>query len=126
MKPHAILAVIALAAILVGCGPSGDAPEVGKVVGTLMVDGNPAANINVTFSPTDGGRSSQATTNEKGEYELIYSTSTLGAKVGPHKVSIAKNDGMSGTKDTLPKKYTQMTKDVEVKGGNNTIELIFP
>lgn len=70
---------------IVGCGDSG--PELGRVTGTVTMDGQPLANALVTFVPEAGGRSSTGTTDSSGNYTLIYADKK-GALIGRHKVSV--------------------------------------
>lgn len=134
MKPFFVLANAALLLSLVGCGYEG--PEVGQVYGTLTIDGKPASGILVNFTPVEGGRSSSGTTNEEGYYELIYSPSAMGALPGKHMVTITppglplevEAGGSSAplVSNAIPRKYLQMKKEVEVKPGENTIDLTYP
>lgn len=68
-----------------GCGEGG--PELGRVTGTVTMDGDPLPNALVTFVPQEGGRASTGVTNENGEYELIYQN-RKGALLGQHKVTV--------------------------------------
>lgn len=74
--------VLAFAA---GCGSRG--PRLARVQGKVTMDGEPLANVIVTFTPEGGGIASSGITNEKGEYELACPQGK-GAVVGRHKVSV--------------------------------------
>ncbi|MBR9804015.1 carboxypeptidase regulatory-like domain-containing protein, partial [bacterium] len=77
-----------LAGTLSGCGGSSDTPDLGSVSGTVTIDGAPASNVTVTFTPVEGGRASTGTTSSSGHYNLVYSPSEAGAVLGQHKVTI--------------------------------------
>ena len=85
MLKSAALLLIALILTTAGCGESG--PAMGKVTGTVTVDGKVPPKLMIVFVPKDGGQTSTATTNSEGKYELLGS-STKGAVVGLHTVSI--------------------------------------
>ncbi|QDV51307.1 carboxypeptidase-like regulatory domain-containing protein [Gimesia fumaroli] len=102
---------------LAACGGgSSDAPDLGQVSGTITMDGAPLADANVTFMP-EGVRSSSATTDSAGKYELIYIRDEKGAAIGKHKVVVSKLDN---EKETIPAKYcveSELTADVK-EGAN--------
>lgn len=68
-----------------GCGDSG--PAMGKVTGTVKLDGKPTPKLMVVFVPKEGGETSQAITNSDGVYELLGKVKK-GALLGLHTVSI--------------------------------------
>lgn len=80
--------------VLFGCGDSG--PPLGTVSGVVTVNGQPGKNLRVTFNPTVGGRPSTATTDDQGQYELLFSGTTRGAMVGEHIVSIMDDPQVMG------------------------------
>ncbi|HTN03270.1 MAG TPA: hypothetical protein VL132_15380 [Planctomycetaceae bacterium] len=82
-----ILAAAILLLALSGCGGVGDQPELGLVTGTVMLDNEPLSGIAVTFLP-DNGRPATGTTDENGDYKLIYIGKTPGCKVGHSRVEI--------------------------------------
>ena len=110
-----------------GCGegtPS-DTPDLGHVSGIVTLDGNPLANVTVTFEP-DSGKPSFGGTDESGHYELVYSKNEQGAKIGQHTVRVATpTEGPEDAgKDPIPAKYnTKSTLKKEVKAGSNEINL---
>lgn len=129
----------AICVSFVGCGGGGpdDMPDVGQVTGTITIDGQPAANLMVTFQPT-AGRPSYDTTDEAGKYELQYNADTKGAKIGSNLVTISTadgggenyEDGNSGKEksledaDAIPASYNTLASDnaemtVDVKAGAN-------
>jgi hypothetical protein len=121
---------------IAGCGGV-DVPDTGKVAGSVTIDGKPAAGIRVKFTPAEKGRASSATTDEAGNYTLVYSANAMGALIGKHKVTIAAQEISADVPDasakgkrventTVPAKYVAMSKDVEVKAGDNTIDLTYP
>lgn len=129
-----LLALVAAMLFATGCGGGG--PELGRVSGTVTIDGKPAAGVKVSFSPVDGGRSSMATTDDSGNYELAFSPTEKGALVGTHNVSILAPepsvDMGSGVSSetledtTIPQEYLDAKKTEEVKPGSNTIDLTYP
>ncbi|MCG6157995.1 carboxypeptidase-like regulatory domain-containing protein [Rubinisphaera margarita] len=129
-RPAALLMFLALTspALLVGCGGGGssDQPELGKVSGTVTMDGQPLSNVTVTFVPQSGAPSF-GVTDESGKYELTYSGSEKGAAIGEHKVSITtptEGPPEPGYKDPVPTKYnenTTLTATV-VAGDNPSID----
>lgn len=88
-SPNTILLLFFLLA-LVGCGGGApaDMPELGEVSGVIKVDGEPQANILVSFQP-EQGRPSMGVTDENGEYTLKYTQAESGAKVGKNLVTIS-------------------------------------
>ncbi|WP_417386363.1 hypothetical protein [Gimesia sp.] len=122
------LSIISLC-IATGCGDSGgsDQPDLGTVTGVVTMDGQPLANVTVTFSP-ENGRPSIARTDEAGNYELGYLAETKGAVIGKHTVSIItpqENPTPPGQvyKDPIPAKYNdQTTLSADVKEGANTFD----
>lgn len=74
-------------ALLAGCGGGSGLVE---VTGTLTHKGVPIKYATVMFSP-DGGRPSQANTDEQGRFKLRYDRERDGVEIGTHTVSIAYN-----------------------------------
>jgi len=117
-----------------GCGGGG--PNVGKVSGTVTIDGKPASGITVSFQPSEGGRGSSGTTDQNGNYELIHSPTVKGALVGSHNATIAAGEPgvdtpMHGNAALIqasgfPSEYSLIKKPVTVEAGRNTIDLTFP
>lgn len=129
-------ALVALTLLHFGLGCGGgaeDKPETGTVTGTVTLDEKPLAEARVVFAPVDGGQSSEAVTDEQGNYELVYRGEELGAKVGQHKVYISTFEESylddlgkptGGRKELVPLKYNEDTELMEeVKPGENTIPL---
>lgn len=112
----------------VGCGgkPS-DQPDLGTVSGIVTLDGNPLADVVVTFDPKGGGRASVGKTDAAGRYELTFSAGARGAVIGTHSVSIttpseAPSPTGGAAKDPIPAKYNRATTLThEVQAGSNTI-----
>ncbi|TWT62392.1 carboxypeptidase-like regulatory domain-containing protein [Rubinisphaera italica] len=119
----------------IGCGGgTGDSPDLGRVSGTVLVDGKPLENVLVSFAPEDGSRASTGVTDASGQYQLTYSTSEMGAKIGKHNVKISSyNDSDPNDPNApmvppeiVPKDYLEISKPVEVTAGSNTIDLTYP
>ena len=125
-----VLGSLAILFLAVGCQKT-DQPPLGKVHGVVTLDGHPLPNAIVYFSPDGGGRVSQDMTDSKGEFDLVYIGSTLGAKTGPHSVRITTAyDGFDEATgqtverpEVVPKRYngTQTELKADVKPGRNTI-----
>ncbi len=79
------IACCVLSVVCVGCGKGG--PALGRVSGTVTMDGKPLENALVTFTPAAGGRGSTGTTDASGKYELTF-IDGKGALVGSHKVTV--------------------------------------
>jgi hypothetical protein len=129
MKSLFQLGLLALGLVLTGCGPK----DMGRVSGTVTLDGKPLPDAVIQFQPTNGERPSAAATDSAGRYELMYATTTKGARVGEHAVTIStysefKVDEETGNRspgspELLPAKYnikSELKKTVEA--GNNTID----
>ncbi|WP_166828300.1 carboxypeptidase-like regulatory domain-containing protein [Thalassoroseus pseudoceratinae] len=120
---------------LTGCGGgSDDMPDVGQVTGVVTLDDAPLADARVYFSPTEGGRTSEAVTDAEGKYELRYMRDIMGAKVGQHSVRVTTGSpaviGDDGKVETpaipekVPAKYnTESTLTKEVTAGDQEIDL---
>jgi hypothetical protein len=132
LRQRACLFVVMVSLALVsGCGPSG--PEIARVSGVVTLDSKPLPEAFVFFRHADGGRISEAFTNDKGEYKLNYSLEESGAMVGTNTVRIStfieavKEDSgaiVKGTnkKELVPPKYNKQSElTAEVKSGNNIL-----
>jgi len=126
----------------VGCGPSGDQPELGTVTGTITLDGKPLVGVAVVFQP-ESGRPARGKTDVDGKYELTYIRQTKGSRVGPNRVEIApseegevseeaeSDDGEGqgsaakpqSARPIVPARYNVKSElKVEVKSGANTFD----
>ena len=119
--------------LLTGCG-SGGGPPLGKVSGTITLDGEPLADAAVTFEPIGRGRPSSGYTDEEGNYTLEYNEGQLGAPLGEYvvKISTFRAGYDNGTvhpsePEQVPAKYNvkakanpDMTREVAAK--RNTID----
>ena len=86
------------------------------------MDGKPLARAAVGFAPTDGSRVSSGITDQDGYYVLRYIRDAMGAKVGPHAVTISTAHDRAGRTETVPARYNTATKlHADVVGGDNTI-----
>ena len=116
--------------VSVGCGGRGT-PDLGKVSGTVTLDGQPLPQAKVEFQPTaDGGSASSATTDDQGKYELMYSVGIEGAQIGEHKVRITsyRQEHVEGSEpreipERVPPQYNSQTELIKtVEGGSQTID----
>jgi hypothetical protein len=78
------IAISAAALLLAGCGGG---PTLGRVEGTVTLDGQPLADAKVEFQPTSGSPS-YATTDAQGDYKLMFAPDQYGAIPGDHVVRI--------------------------------------
>lgn len=113
-----LLPVAAL--LLAGCGTS-TLPPLGKVQGTITLDGAALANAIVSFQAEDGkGRQSCGTTDAAGHYELVYLRNIRGAKMGKHHVVIQAFAPQDPEKEILPTRYNTKTElEADVQQGEN-------
>lgn len=124
-----VAVLIAIGLLIAGCGGAAPAgPETGAVTGTVTLDGEPLSEVLVMFQPEDGklGQASMGKTDEDGHYELTYSTTTKGAVVGSHKVTVTTPTTAPDPKfkDPIPKKYNSKTElKEEVQAGENVVDL---
>jgi hypothetical protein len=134
LKTHVSLLTLCVA--VAGCGGgASDLPDLGRVSGTVTIDGEPTSDVSVMFAPVDGGRSSSGVTDSSGKYVLYYNPSTEGALPGVHNVHISShvdfdpNDPeapMLPPEGNVPSDYKSIEKQATVKAGSNTIDLSYP
>ena len=113
------LAIVVLTATILGCGPSPQ-PPLGRVSGTVTLDGAVLANATVLFTPAGRGRCSQGITDAAGRYELRYLRDIRGANIDRHTVRITTASEENGGRERLPPRYhsrSQLQARVAV-GGN--------
>jgi hypothetical protein len=125
--------LVALCVVLLpvaGCGSSG--PKLGKVSGTVTLDGKPLPDARIEFQPGPEGSPSEARTDENGHYELMYGPDKPGAIVGEHlvRISTARMEladelgrEMISHPELLPPRYNQESElKREVVAGSQTID----
>uniref|UniRef100_A0A7C2K1E2 Carboxypeptidase regulatory-like domain-containing protein n=1 Tax=Schlesneria paludicola TaxID=360056 RepID=A0A7C2K1E2_9PLAN len=140
MRKHALLLIattILTAGFTVGCS---DGPKLGRVQGTITLDGAPVPFAYVEFQPVDPpGTYGAAYSDENGQYDLLFTRSKKGALVGKHEVRVRTSsvdeiqieDKATGRMITppLPPGYQprlEVTFDREVEPGSNVIDLEIP
>lgn len=119
---HGLWIAILLTFWVCGCGgPDG----IGRVTGTVTLDGQPLKNAIITFQPQQG-RPSTTRSDSQGKYTMEYTVRDKGALIGKHTVYIRTE--MEATPDTpatrerLPNKYHNKSElTAEVKAGSNVI-----
>jgi hypothetical protein len=122
-----ILAGCLACLLLAGCGGT-EHPDVADVRGTVTLDGQPLANASIMFQPTTAGRPSLGTTDDQGNYTLLYLDGVEGAMLGTHKVVIRTEvPGEDGEppvvrEKLLPKYHNRSELTAEVAQGKNTID----
>lgn len=117
-----LFAALLLGLLAGGCsGPN--RPPLGKVAGTVTLDGQPLAEALVVFVPEQAGRTSQAVTDASGRYELVYLGDVGGAMVGKNAVRIITATAENGGKERLPDRYHRAsTLTADVTSGENTFD----
>jgi len=121
-------AIVASMLALVGC--RGEAvPGLGRVAGTITMDGKPIAEASVMFEGAKPGEPpSLSKTDANGHYELYYSRGHKGATIGEHAVYIstyreATDDNPQGNKETIPARYNGKSElKAVVNRGQNKID----
>jgi hypothetical protein len=115
---------VALAvALLSGCGKQ-DGPPLGTVSGYVRAEGAPVSGALVIFEPEEG-RASVGRTDERGWYELRYTSIRKGAEIGRHTVRIEDTEGVSedGQSLRIPSEYNSKSKlTAEVVKGSNKLD----
>jgi hypothetical protein len=126
--------------LISGCSSEMAEPELGKVMGSVTVDGQPGANLLIQFEPqTTGtgkgaaevGAISTATTDPSGAYTLSYKGEPVGAVVGQHvvRVTSAAGGGPAGgeagaVQVFIPPQFnSQSTLTKDVQAGDNVIDI---
>jgi hypothetical protein len=135
LKSSVCLIASCLAVSGCGGGGAGDLPDLGRVSGTVTIDGEPTPDVSVMFSPIQGGRASSGVTDSNGNYVLHFNATTEGAVVGSHNVHISShvdfdpndpNAPMMPPEGNVPSDYKNIEKQAEVKAGENDIDLSYP
>jgi len=125
---HLSVVIAASLVTLVGCrGES--VPGLGRVTGTVTLDGKPVADASVMFEGARSGEPpSLAKTDASGNYELYYSRGHKGATFGEHAVYISTfqaptDENPKAKPETIPAKYNGKSElKVTVKSGQNKID----
>lgn len=117
-----IAALSTMIGFSIGCSDRApDMPELGKVHGTITLDGKPLPDISIYFEP-EKGRPSTAKANPDGFYEAFYLIDEKGVKVGPCSVRV--EWGIDDSGPAIPAKYgTKSELSLNVKSGNNTFDI---
>jgi hypothetical protein len=116
--------------LLVAAGCSGDkVPSLGRVTGTITLDGQPLSDATVIFDGTKPGEPAViAKTDASGNYELYYSRGHKGATIGEHTVHISSyqpptDEVPKAKKETIPAKYNVKSElKATVTRGQNKID----
>jgi hypothetical protein len=111
---------------LAGCGPD----NVGRVSGTVTLDGQPLEGAYVEFQPVAGNAPSGGITDALGQYTLRYTRDIEGAEIGEHKVRITTASGgdpdaeppKPAVPEKVPPQYNKNTDlTAKVESGSNTL-----
>ena len=113
----------AITALLIfGCSPARQ-PPLGRVSGTVSLDGETLANATVRFTPTGPGRTSEGTTDADGRYELRYLRDIPGANIDQHTVRITTASEANGGRELLPPRYHSHSQlKARVVAGTNGLD----
>lgn len=115
-------AIAVAVATLVGCGPA-QSPPLGRVRGTVTLDGAALADATVLFTPLGAGRTSQGVTDAAGRYELRYLRDIRGADIDQHTVRITTASEENGGRERLPRRYNTRTElGARVRAGANELD----
>jgi hypothetical protein len=118
LKLHSIGLIVALIAS-VGCGKSQS--QVAPVHGRVTLDGQPLKFTSVVFR-APGMSPSGGTTDENGNYELIYKRGVKGAPIGKNQVSILQDTQRVPGPQRVPARYNEKSElEREVTPGDNEI-----
>jgi hypothetical protein len=110
------------AVFIFGCSPS-PRPPLGRVSGTVSLDGKALANATVRFTPAGEGRTSEGTTDANGRYELRYLRDIRGANVDQHAVRITTASEANGGRELLPPRYHSRSQlEARVVAGMNDLD----
>jgi hypothetical protein len=116
------LVVVSVLLTLPGCVPS-SRPPLGRVSGTVRLDGESLANATVLFTPAGQGRTSQGVTDSHGRYELRYLRDIPGANIDQHTVRITTACEENGGRELLPARYNARTDlEARVIAGRNVFD----
>jgi hypothetical protein len=100
---HTMMRMVAVL-LCVGClliSGCSDSSGLGTVTGQVTMDGQPLANVMVTFLPTGGGNASTGMTDASGQYQLVH-PSGRGAELGTHTVRVTTVQSGSGSLADVP------------------------
>jgi len=117
-----LLVVVAISLGVGGCGRS-DLPELGRVRGTVTLDGKPVPGLGVAFYPLSGGRQALATTDENGRFDLTFVDGVPGAKTGTNEVTFFWPDPDVPPSVRLPAKYNVQKLTFDVNPGDNKFDI---
>lgn len=133
-----LLPLVGLCALVFGAfyasnyfmGPSLKLPPLGRVYGTINIDGRPVRNARIEFHPLDsekpvGGENlatSMAISDGNGNFEMYYGANIRGAVVGQHLIMISAQDQQGH--ELVPPNWNSATEQkFEVKSGSNKVNL---
>jgi hypothetical protein len=87
----------------------------------VTLDGQPLANAGVSFQ-LPGKSLSGGSTDDNGNYELIYRRGVRGANIGKNQVTILEDPERTHHPQRVPARYNQNSElQIEVKPGDNKI-----
>lgn len=108
-----------------GCSNSG--PKLEKVSGRVTLDGEPLEGADLEFQPQQGSPS-YGTTDDDGDYKLMYTRDKKGAMVGEHTVRITTSTTATDERGNeikvpqrVPPEFSRKGVVKEVKPGRNRL-----
>ncbi len=114
---HIVFPLLLIASL--GCGRS-SVSDVAPVHGRITLDGQPLANTGVVFQ-LPGKSLSGGTTDDNGNYVMIYKRGVNGANIGINQVTILEDTKRINTQH-VPPRYSQNSElQAEVNPGDNEI-----
>ncbi len=125
------LSLISASTLATGCGGAAG-PELGRLSGTVTLDGKPLANARIVFQPTGQLASpSVSDTAEDGAFELRFNRDRKGVLPGSHQIRVTTarvvtdaSGKETDVQEVLPAKYNAKTElTYDVKTGSNQLDL---
>src|SRR5262245_57768895 len=112
-----------------GCNKE-NLPGLGRVSGTVTMDGKPLPNAAIVFEPADGKATAAiGRTDDSGKYELYYSRGNKGAALGDNTVRVntyqetGDDDNRQIQKETVPTRYNALSElKAKVARGSNKLD----
>ncbi|MBX3427532.1 MAG: hypothetical protein KF688_17770 [Pirellulales bacterium] len=115
----ATAAIVAALLAAVGCG---DGKRLAAVEGTVTKGGVPQKGLWVRYTPAAGGRPGNGRTDDKGRYEIKYTSKAKGAHVGANKVTIGTGGEIDDRGNELNAPQELFAKEVQVADGANVLD----